>query len=112
MPLKLLDYGLYQVYKTLGVVGTSYDVVENDKQFIITIGVPGLLRNDIDITIREGKRMIIKSKRSSKFTPEFSYIFIIPCVVIRDETYATVKDGILSVFIKKAEHGDYRIKMK
>lgn len=101
--LRLQDYGLYQVYKTLGVVGTSYDVVENDNQFIITIGIPGLIRDDIDITIRDGKRMVIKSKRVSRFTPEFSYVFIIPCVVVRDETYATVKNGVLSVFIQKTE---------
>jgi HSP20 family molecular chaperone IbpA len=110
--MRLFDCGLYQVYKTLGAVGTSYDVVENDEQFIITIGVPGLVRDDIDITIRDGKRMVIKSKKASKFTPEFSYVFTIPCVVVKNETYASVRDGVLSVFIQKAEPSDYKIELK
>jgi HSP20 family molecular chaperone IbpA len=112
MNLRLLDFGLYQIYKNLGVVGTSYDVQENDEQFIITIGVPGLVRSDIDITIRGGKRMVIKSKRSTKFTPDFSYVFHIPCKVIKDETFATVKEGVLTVFIQKAEDSDYKVELK
>lgn len=110
--MKLLDYGLYQVYKNLGMVGTSYDVQETDTQIIVTLGVPGLTKKDIDVTIREGSRLRIKSMRSTKFAPDFLYVFSIPCPVLKDETYAVVQDGILSVYIQKAESFDFKVKLK
>ena len=108
----MLDYGLYQVYKTMGMAGTSYDVQESDDHFVITMGVPGLIRDDIEVLIKNGRRMTIRSKKSSKFTADFSYVFAIPCAVEKEETNATVKNGVLTVFIKKSESMDYKIELK
>jgi HSP20 family molecular chaperone IbpA len=108
----MLDYGLCQIYKNMGMMGTSYDVQENDEHFVITMGVPGLVRDDIEILIKGGRRMQIKSKKSAKFTPDFSYVFSIPCAVDKEETHATVKNGVLTVFIKKTESSDYNIELR
>ena len=110
--MNIIDYGLYQVYKNLGVVGTSYDIQENDDQYIFTIGIPGLSREDIDIRIVNGKRLIIKSLKEARFTPKFNCAYVLASEVIKKETYATVKDGILTVFLKKKENSEYKIRLE
>ena len=110
--MRMLDYGLYQIFSNFGVAGASYDVTENDEQFILSIGVPGLTRSDVDITVQNSKRMIIKSIKSNRFSPEFSYVFTIPCEVDKEKTYANVKNGILTVYIQKKEGSEYKISLE
>lgn len=111
MYLRLLDYGLYQAYKTLGAFETAYDVKNTEEEIVFTMGIPGLVEEDVDIKIREGKRFIIKSKRHSKFTPPFSYVFSLPCRINKDETYASVKNGILEVHLKKEKADEFNVKL-
>jgi HSP20 family molecular chaperone IbpA len=109
--MELLDHGLYQIYRNLGVSIESYDVQETDDKIIITFGVPGLVKKDIDVTIRGGTKLRIKSMRSTKFTPDFLYVFAIPCSILKEETYAVVQDGILTVYIQKAESLEFKVKL-
>jgi len=109
---RLLDYGLYQSFKTLGAFGAMYDMQENENELIFTMGVPGLVQENIDIRIRDGKRLVIKSLKSSKYTPEFYYTFILPCEVIKKETYANIENGVLEVHIQKAEPNEFKVKLK
>jgi HSP20 family molecular chaperone IbpA len=112
MNLRLLDSGLYQIYKNLGVIGMSYDTEENEEKIIFTMSVPGMTDADVDVRIKDGRRLTIKSINSSKYTPEFHYAFILPCKVIKKETYATVKNGVLTVYIQKAEPDEYKVSLK
>jgi len=82
--MRLLDYGLYQSFKTLGVFGTMYDMQENENELIFTMGVPGLTQENIDIRIRDGRRLVVKSLKSSKYTPEFCYTFVLPCDEVKE----------------------------
>jgi len=110
--MNLLDYGLYQVYKNLGVVGTSCDVNDVDDKIVFSMGVSGLTREDIDIRIVNNKRLVIKSMKESRFTPMFHYAYVLPCEVVKKETYATVKDGILTVYLKKKENSEYKVSLE
>ena len=110
--LKMLDFGLYQIYKNLGAFGMSYDVNEVDDKIIFTMGVPGMVEDDIDIRIKDGRRLIVKSLKPSKYVPEFNYAFILPCKVIKKETYASVKNGVLTIYIQKAEPDEYKVSLK
>jgi len=82
MNLKLLDSGLYQIYKNLGAFGISYDTEENEEKIIFTMSVPGMTDADVDVRIRDGRRLTVKSIRSSKYTPEFHYAFVLPLSLI------------------------------
>jgi HSP20 family molecular chaperone IbpA len=112
MNLKLFDYGLYQMYKNLGAFGMSYDVEEKEDQIIFTMGVPGMAEGDIDVRVKDGRRLVVRSLNKSKYVPDFCYSFVLPCKVIKKETYATVKNGVLSIFIKKAEPDEYKISLR
>jgi HSP20 family molecular chaperone IbpA len=110
--MRLLDYGLYQNFKTLGVFGAMYDMQENENELIFTMGVPGLTQENIDIRIRDGRRLVVKSLKSSKYTPEFNYTFVLPCDVVKKETYANIENGVLEVHIQKDEVKEYKIKLR
>lgn len=112
MNLRMLDYGLYQVYKNLGAFGSFYDTIDGEDSITFMMGVPGLKEDDIDVRIKDGRRLVVKSLKSSKFTPDFNYAFLLPCKVVKKETFATIKDGVLSVVIKKAEPDEYQVRLK
>jgi HSP20 family molecular chaperone IbpA len=109
--MRMLDYGLFQLYKNMGVFGTAYDVEENENEIIFKMGVPGLDKEDIDILIRNGKRLIIKSEKNSKFTQPFYYAFVLPYPINEKETEAGIKNGILIIKLKKVEPDDYKVQM-
>jgi HSP20 family molecular chaperone IbpA len=110
--IRLLDYGLYQKFKTLGAFDTFYDVQENDEEFIFTMGIPGLTQKDVDLRIRDNKRLIIKSLKESKYTPEFSYSFVLPTGIIEKDTYANIENGILEVHMYKKKPEEYKVKLR
>jgi HSP20 family molecular chaperone IbpA len=99
--IHLFDFGLFQFSKNLGVTGNLYHLYENDEEMVLSLGVPGLVREDIDVILSSRKRIIIKSKRGNKFTPRFQYIFSIPSKVKKDDIYASVISGVLEVHIKR-----------
>ena len=110
--LKLLEYGMLMMNNNLGMCRSDYDVQETDEKYILSIKVPGLREQDIDIKIKNDKRLIIKSKRSNKFTSDFTYTFIIPVKINREETYARVENGVLEVFLVKVKDEEFDIKIK
>lgn len=112
MNLRMLDYGFYQIYKNLGVFGTFYDTTENDENITFTMSVPGLMEDGIDIRIKESRRLVVKSLKSSKYTPDFNYAFVLPCKVIKKETFANLKDGVLTIVMKKDKPDDYQVRLK
>ena len=112
MNLRLLDHGLYQMYKNLGAFGMAYNIEDTKEQIIFTMGVPGMKEGDVDIRIKDGRRLVVKSINKSKYTPEFCYVFLLPCKIIKKETYGNIENGVLSVYIQKAEPDEYKINLK
>jgi HSP20 family molecular chaperone IbpA len=106
-----MEHGLFQLYKNLGVCDTAYDIEDLDDKIILTMGVPGLKQSDVDIRIRDGRRLVAKSK-GGKFTPPFYYAFALPCEIIKEETYCSVRDGVLTVSIQKKESSEFKISIK
>jgi HSP20 family molecular chaperone IbpA len=110
--MKLMEYGLFQLYKNLGVFGTVYDIEDLDDKIIFTMSVAGLRYADIDVRIRDGKRLIVRCSKDCKYTPPFYYAFSLPCEVIKEETFCTVKDGLLTVTIQKKESSEFKVALK
>jgi HSP20 family molecular chaperone IbpA len=99
--MKLLDHGLCQLHKNLGVIEMAYDTITTDDKIVIKLPVPGLHECDIDVRIVGNRRLIVKNTRDCKFTKEFYYVFAIPCEIIKDDTYIVLRDGILTICVQK-----------
>jgi len=109
---RLLDHGFYQIFRNLGAFETLYDVKENDEELIFTMGVPGMTQEDIDLRIKDNRRLLIKSNKPTKYTPEFRYAFILPCKVDKKETYASVDKGVLEIHLKKVKSDEFKIELR
>lgn len=93
----------------------ALDIVENDENYVISVDVPGVATDDIDITLDDGMLTIKGSRkienRSSEEAGKFrSYERIsgsfrrtvrLPEKVNGDEVSAVAKDGILTVTVTK-----------
>ena len=108
----LLDYGLYQMHKQLGCFGMAYDIQDGKKEIIFSMSVPGLKKEDIEIKIRDGRRLVLKSIKSSKFTPDFYYAFILPCKISERGALASMEDGVLTVKMEKKEVKEVNVELK
>jgi HSP20 family molecular chaperone IbpA len=107
--LSLLDHGLFDLYPNLGMSKMSYDVQENEDKIVFSMAVPGMVEEDIDARIKDGRKLVIKSKRETTFMPQFSYAFQLPCYVVKKDTQASIKNGVLTIVMVKSEEKDFKV---
>jgi HSP20 family protein len=91
------------------------DVYENDESYIIEADVPGLSRDDIDITVENGvltiagARHVEESKDGENYfvterrMGKFSRAFRLDSRICEDGVNAQLKDGVLTVTVAKPE---------
>lgn len=100
----------------------SVNITENDKEFKIELGVPGLKKDDfkLDIdkntlTVSTDKEEKVKeeneifTKREFNYT-SFSRSFMLPDTVKTDNVRAKYEDGILKIHIAKKEEAKQNLK--
>ena len=91
------------------------DLRETDKEFVLSATVPGMSKDDIDISVtgdgitlsgerkteeeRPGERYHLRQQSYGKF----SVTYALPSDVKTDKVKATYKDGVLEVVLPKAE---------
>jgi HSP20 family protein len=93
----------------------AVDVLDNEKAYVLKVEVPGLKPEDIDVTL-ENNVLTLKGERKLEQESErhgyrrverrygsFARAFVLPEGARADAIEATVKDGVLSVTIPKAE---------
>ena len=75
------------------------DIIEGDNDVAVTVEMPGIEKNDIDLNV---KRDILEINVN---TPKRKYhkTLDLPCDVLPKTTKATYKNGILDVVIKRKE---------
>lgn len=91
------------------------NVMENDKDFVIDLAVPGMNKKDFHIDIENGN-LCIKAEKEERaeeggknfMRKEFSYStfsrnFILPETVDPDKIEASYKDGVLKITLPKKE---------
>jgi HSP20 family protein len=77
------------------------DVIEGKEDVSITVELPGVEKEDIDLkTTKNALEIEVDSKRR-----KYHKIIDLPCEVIPKTTKATYKNGILDVVIKRKEKG-------
>jgi HSP20 family molecular chaperone IbpA len=82
-----------------------YELVDNAEKFQLTVDVPGIKEDDIDIKLDDGQLTIkgerVASADSSRFTSKFSQSFYLDPTVDVDSFTATLKNGVLVVSAPK-----------
>src|SRR5262249_6749703 len=81
------------------------DVSEDDKQFVLTLEVPGLKSDEVKVDL-DGKRLTIRGEKAATSGPAtgtrtFRRVFTLPGLVESGQIGATLADGILKVQLPK-----------
>ena len=93
--------------------GPATDIAETDKEYVVTMEVPGLDMKKTDISYREGVLTVKGEKHkesqegecchcSERYSGSFNRSFNISGHVDRDKIDATYKDGILRLSLPKS----------
>jgi len=91
------------------------DILDRDDKLVVRADVPGIKKEDLDITI-SGDRLIIEAKRDYEeeekqeefVRHEMAYgrlyrSVLLPSEVLGDEARAELEDGVLEIFLPKVE---------
>jgi HSP20 family protein len=93
----------------------ALDVHEDKDSFSIRAELPGMKREDIEVTLQDGALVISGERKEEKVGEEttvhrqeryygkFTRVLTLPAAVSGDKVKAQYKDGILTVTLPKAE---------
>jgi HSP20 family protein len=107
----LSDDGTSDVFNTWA---PALDIFEDKDSLIVTAELPGMKKEDIDISLHDGALTIsgerknekeydgAQTSRSERFFGRFQRSVTLPKAVDADQVKATYKDGILTVTLPKA----------
>ncbi len=96
------------------------DITEGTGEYVITVDLPGIDRNALDISVDED-RLVIKGTRNIDTTPQrverprgrFIRTFGVPGAVDQTRIRAEYKDGVLNVILpKRTEQKAKRVEIK
>ncbi|MEW6070293.1 MAG: archaeal heat shock protein Hsp20 [Candidatus Thermoplasmatota archaeon] len=75
------------------------DVLESEEEVTVTVELPGVEKEDINLTATEEELTIDVDTAKRKYHRDIK----LPCKVLPDTTSATYKNGVLDVVMKRAE---------
>ena len=101
MSLLTLEVGFLQPHSNLGVAPEPYYVHEVGGVIIFQMPVPGLTDKNISVKVINNRKLVIRSTISTRFTPKFRYVFLMPSDVDKEDVMATIDNGVLSVRLFK-----------
>jgi HSP20 family molecular chaperone IbpA len=82
-----------------------YELIDNEEKFQLTVDVPGIKEEDIDIKLDDGQLTVtgerVAESDSSRFASKFSQSFYLDPTVDVDNFTATLKNGVLVVSAPK-----------
>ena len=93
----------------------ALDLHENKDDFVVKVEVPGMKKEDIEVTLHEGALSISGERksdekfedaqvyRSERFVGRFQRTVSLPASVAADRIKAQYKDGVLTVTLPKTE---------
>lgn len=99
---------------TEGTWAPVFDLVENDKEYVVRLEVPGIHRENLDIALRDnvltvtGKRDVKQEGSGESFLwrerefGRFVRSMRLPTAVVENKIEATYQDGVLVVHLPKA----------
>jgi HSP20 family protein len=115
---RLFEGPLTEFARTSGLLGgwsPALDLHEDKDNFVVKVEVPGMKKEDIDVTLQEGALSISGERkseekfedaevyRSERFVGRFQRTISLPAPVAADKIKAQYKDGVLTVTLPKTE---------
>lgn len=90
------------------------EITERDKEYVVTVELPGVDMKGIDISYKEGVLAVNGEKKTGSSENECCYYseryfgtfrreLVIPGKIMEDKIDASLKDGILKVVLPKSE---------
>jgi HSP20 family protein len=104
-----------------GGIVPALEVSEDEKQYTVSVELPGARREDVTIECQEGVLTIRGEKKSEREEKKeqrrwverrygsFSRSFSLPANALEDQVKATLKDGVLTLVIPKREEAKPRV---
>jgi HSP20 family protein len=99
----------------LGGWSPALDLYEDKDNFIVTLELPGMKKNEIDISLHDGVLTVSgerkdereqtegKTFRSERYFGKFQRSLTLPTAVDANKVKASYKDGVLSISLPKNE---------
>jgi HSP20 family protein len=115
---RLFDVPLFELARTPGLFSgwtPALDVHEDNDNFTVTVELPGMKKEDIDVSLHDGslsisgerksetKREDVEVYRAERFFGRFQRTVTLPAAVAADKVKAQYKNGILTVTLPKTE---------
>ena len=106
---------LSEASQLFGNWNPAVDVSEDKDNLHVTAELPGLKREEIEVSLQDGHLSITgerkteqtqkdsRSHRTERFVGKFQRIIALPAEVKADKVSAQYKDGVLSITLPKAE---------
>ncbi|MCL1981380.1 MAG: Hsp20/alpha crystallin family protein [Proteobacteria bacterium] len=98
--------------RQLPVITPAVDILENEREILLHADLPGVLKDDINIHIDNGK-MTLSGRRRLQMTgatawrefadAEFRRIFAVPQNIDVGQVHADLKEGVLRLHLPKSE---------
>ena len=113
-PLAAQDKNFIPI-RQVGSVFTRSDMYETNKDIIITMDMPGIKKEDVDLQIAPGIVSVKYEQKAETESKDKSYViserrmgsvnrqFSLPNYALVDEAEAAYKDGVLNITIPKDE---------
>jgi HSP20 family molecular chaperone IbpA len=103
-----------EIKETEEYIAPDVDIIEKEKEFVLYADLPGVRKEDLEITIDEDKLTIVGkpyidiSEKAQILYQEFEPItfrrsFLLSNVINKDKIKANLQDGILTLILPKAE---------
>jgi HSP20 family protein len=115
---RLFDAPLSELARTSRLLSgwtPALDLHEDKDNFVVKIELPGMKKEDIDVSLHDGSLSISGERkgeekfegadvyRSERFIGHFQRTITLPAAVAADKIKAQYKDGVLTVTLAKAE---------
>jgi HSP20 family protein len=113
--LSNLQDELDRLFGTQAVWAPALDVQEDKNNFVIRTELPGLKREDIEVSLHDGALLIsgerkvekveegVEVHRQERYCEKFQRALTLPTPVAADKITAQYKDGVLTVTLPKVE---------
>lgn len=98
----------------------ALDLREDKDNVVVTVELPGMKKEDIEISLHEGNLTISGERkqeeksedaevyRAERFTGRFNRVIGLPVAVATDKVKAQYKDGVLTITLPKTEEAKPR----
>jgi HSP20 family protein len=112
---RLLDEIFGELPAARGALAPALDITESENEYVVTVELPGVKKEDLSVELNEGVLSIHGEKKSEREEKKerthwversygsFSRAFTLPPNVAGDRIDASFQDGVLTLRLAKAE---------